>query len=1002
MQRYTPRVPMSFQRCMVGLFCSACMMGPVFAAENESVPRWIWVKSAGKRSPMASFRKSFDVRKKVVQAELAGVADFCSADIRLNGNLVAAVEDFSSRFQRDVTASLKSGRNVIAIQAVNRDGPPAIALRLQLTFQDGTSQSVISSKSWQAAADVAEREKPIAPKNWAAAEEFGTLAPEPWGDHPDTVTISALDDYTQWKQAQGAQRGADPSSFFVRPGFEIELLRTAGPKEGSWVNLEFDPQGRLVIAREDKGLLRLTFSGKDRRRIRVETVNDTLKECRGLLFAHGALYANANESQGLYRLRDTNGDGRFNEVKLLRRTPGGRGHGRNDLTLGPDGKIYAIHGDAVELPPDIPNRRSPFRRNSRKGRRGFILRTDRDGKNWEVFATGMRNPYGIAFNPDGELFTYDADAEYDTGASWYRPTRILHVTPGADFGWRAVTRSWPPYDPDKPDAAPPALDIGKGSPTGVKFGTHSRFPGKYRRALFALDWAYGRILAVHMTPRGAGYAMRAESFLKGRPFNVTDLAFGPDGAMYVVIGGRKTRSGLYRIRYVGKTNAKSEPKPHPQQIARKKHSTAARALRRRLERFHHVDPKAVATAWPHLNRPDPVLRYAARIAVEHQPLETWRKRALAERKPLAALTALLAFAQGCSVNDLPRIVDRLEQLPLEKLPATQQRKAVRIVDLVTSRAEPKPPLVTRCRRLLDPLYPAATFAVNEPLSQLLARLYARKFVGRTLRLLDRATQQNERFHYLFVLRNVRDGWTAKQRQRYFRRLPRMRRFIGGEGMPTFRKRIEADALSQLTAAQRQRVAPLLAVKASPIEIPPAAMNRKFVRDWKPDDLDELLKATDGQRDFARGKAMFAAAVCSACHRMGRSGAPIGPDLTSVGRRFSRRDILRSILEPSRVVAEQYRREVIVTNEGQTIVGTILQGGDYRSPVLEVMTDPLQPQKITKISKQDIEAHRKSKTSIMPAGLLKTLTKDEIADLIAFLEAGGNPKHPNYRAAPQRR
>ena len=86
---------------------------------------------------------------------------------------------------------------------------------------------------------------------------------------------------------------------------------------------------------------------------KIESINDTLLECRGLLYAHGSLYANANNSRGLYRLTDTNGDDQFDELKLLRETPGGVGHGRNNLTLGPDGKIYIIHGNDTELPADF-------------------------------------------------------------------------------------------------------------------------------------------------------------------------------------------------------------------------------------------------------------------------------------------------------------------------------------------------------------------------------------------------------------------------------------------------------------------------------------------------------------------------------------------------------------------------------------------------------------------------------------------------------------------------
>src|SRR5262245_10851268 len=157
---------------------------------------------------------------------------------------------------------------------------------------------------------------------------------------------------------------------------------------------------------------------------------------------------------------------------------------------------------------------------------------------------GLRNPMDVAFNADGEMFTYEADMERDIGAPWYRPTRVLHLVPGGDYGWRRGIGNLPPYSPD---TLPAAVDIGVGSPTGIEFGTASRFPEPYRQALFIGDWAYGRILAVQLRPRGASYGGSFTEFLAGRPLNVTDLTFGPDGALYFVTGGRGTKSGLYRV-----------------------------------------------------------------------------------------------------------------------------------------------------------------------------------------------------------------------------------------------------------------------------------------------------------------------------------------------------------------------------------------------------------------------------------------------------------------------
>src|ERR1041385_4746435 len=218
---------------------------------------------------------------------------------------------------------------------------------------------------------------------------------------PSVAAASLEEDYNQWKQALNTNAATASEFITSRPGFAVELLRSAQPGEGSWVAMTFDPRGRIVIAREDRGLLRLTLPTQAVPVFRLETINTNLLECRGLLFAYDALYANANNSRGLYRLRDTRGSDQFDEVTLLKSTPGGVGHGRNQLTLGPDGMIYSIHGDDVRLPPDGVAANSPLRHYAEDRLLpcewdkhlfnadasmpfGHLIRTDRDGKLWEL------------------------------------------------------------------------------------------------------------------------------------------------------------------------------------------------------------------------------------------------------------------------------------------------------------------------------------------------------------------------------------------------------------------------------------------------------------------------------------------------------------------------------------------------------------------------------------------------------------------------------------------
>jgi putative heme-binding domain-containing protein len=965
---------------------------------------WIWPTPDRDPGQVAYLRRCFEVPHPVQSATLEALADFHHATLYLNGHQVAEIEDYGPALSLDVTHSIRLGGNILAARGVEVSGPAALALRLDIICKGGTRQTIVTDSSWRVTQGKVPgwHQSELERTDWPQATSLGPLDAPFDNVSARQVAISRVDDYTQWQQALGST-ASDPSTFLTTPGFEIELVRSAEADQGSWVSMAFDPQGRLLIARESQGILRFTLPQPPSGNVQVETINETLEECRGLLFAFGDLYVNANNSKGLYRLRDTNGDDQFDEVKLLYQSPGGVGHGRNHLALGPDGNIYSIHGDSVDLPHGFVDRTSPLRQHQRAARAnaGHVIRTNRDGTAWELVASGLRNPYGIDFNSDGELFTYDADAEYDMGAPWYRPTRVDHIVTGADFGWRDVTGTWPPYYPDHPDNALPNLDIGKGSPTAVKFAERSHFPHPYRSALFILDWAYGRVIAVHMMPHGSSYRCRAETFLRGRPLNVTDLDFGPDGAMYLVTGGRKTQSGLYRVRYVG--TPVEEPPKSAQQMAREEHARGARALRHHLESFHgRQAADAITTAWPHLDSPDPRVRHAARIAIEHQPVRDWQHRALTESRPLAALTALMALSRTGDPSVVPAIVERLGDFPLGSQPPSRIQIALHTYTLCLSDVgaldeNMKQTVIDR----LAPHFPQrdamphVARQLNQQMSRILVELGAPGAVGQTLSLLAATQDQQERLHYLLVLRQAKEGWTTELRRAYFLALGQTATFQGGEGMPSFLRQIKADALASLSPDDRHVLASLLDPDNPPADHAPTLADRPLVRKWTAEDLTDSLVQIGSRRNFIRGKAIFEAALCSRCHAMAGRGGVTGPDLTSVASRFSRPDILRSILVPSDVVAEQYRTVRMVTSDGTVFVGQAVPNTDYREPGLRIVPEPLQPDRIVTIAKSRIQSYEPSNQSPMPTGLLDTFSEGEILDLLAYIEAGGDPKHPHF-------
>jgi glucose/arabinose dehydrogenase len=254
--------------------------------------------------------------------------------------------------------------------------------------------------------------------------------------------------------------------------------------QGSWVAMCFDPKGRLIVSDQNGALHRVTLPQDGGGAVKTEKINLDIGGAHGLLWAFDSLYVVVNEGRkahGLYRVRDTDGDDQFDKVELLRQIQAGGEHGAHSLIPSPDGKsLYLVVGNQSQvtkldasLAPQIwgeddllPRLPTGFMDDS-LAPQGWIAKTDPDGKTWELIAMGMRNPFDIAFNHEGELFTYDADMEWDIGEPWYRPTRINHIISGAEYGFRNGNGKWPDYYIDSFGAA---TNVGPGSPTGITFG----------------------------------------------------------------------------------------------------------------------------------------------------------------------------------------------------------------------------------------------------------------------------------------------------------------------------------------------------------------------------------------------------------------------------------------------------------------------------------------------------------------------------------------------------
>ncbi len=809
----------------------------------------------------------------------------------------------------------------------------------------------------------------------------------------------------------------------VADGFHVELLYSVPSEDqGSWVNLCSDHRGRLLVSDQYGGLYRITPPpiGQAIEPENVERVPAEIRAVNGMVWAFNGLYVGVNDYErkipsGVYRITDSNGDDQLDHVEMLHEVKSHSDHGVHALVPTPDGEsFYLITGNNTTPPPlaktsqvpqvwgedhllpSMPDGRGHNRGVLAPG--GIVYRVSKDGQTFEAYASGFRNIFDAAVNRDGELFTFDADMEYDFNTPWYRPTRICHVTSGAEFGWRNGAGKWPPF---YADSLPGVLDIGPGSPTGVTFGYGAKFPAKYQNALYALDWSWGKLYAVHLEPNGSSYKATKEEFVTGAPLPITDAIIHPaDGAMYFTIGGRRVQSGLYRVTYVG-----DQP---TQTVDVAAASSEARDIRHRLETFHgKQDPAAITTAWPFLDHDDRFIRFAARAAIEHQPVATWAEKGLTEPNPAKQVTALLGLARVTGVcpqhrtESTPpvdidmrnRLLTAVTSIAMSDLHEETRRSLVRTTQVILHRfGRPDDSMVDRLIAQFDPFFPADTFESNWLLCETLAWLESPSAAEKTMALIEAAASQEEQMQYARSIRMLKSGWTPTLRTAYFEWFLKAANYKGGASFDKFIEFIRDDAVASLSASERETLADLLAKKPekkSALENVGQMLVGRTPHKWTMEELDEAARTDLHQRNFANGRRMFAAAGCFACHRFDNRGGMTGPDLTSAGRRYSPKDLIDQVINPSKVINEQFSAITVETADGRVHTGVVVNlNGDS----MTLNTDLTDPNDRVNLDRKEIEDLQMSPISPMPEGLFDPLTRDEILDLLAYLISAGDPTH----------
>lgn len=853
------------------------------ATAQPDAVQWIWFDEG---DPLVDapaetryFRRTFTINrpvpKPVDEGKLSITADN-SFTVWINGVKVGAGSDWKVVEHFDVTKLLVHGKNVVAVEAHNEGAAAGLLVKLGYIPNGMTKMALVSDGTWKSSKS--------ADKEWEKVD----FDDSKW---PKAKVLGEYGKVGPWQGiAWGVKGSAGTDRFTVPQGFRVEqAVKTPDTdRTFSLINMTFDDRGRLLISREGGPTLLCTDPDKNGILQTVKPYCMQVKNSQGMCWVKNALLlvGDGPKGTGLYRCKEAKTGDHIEEVTLLHQFKGGMGeHGPHAILHGPDGWLYLVIGNHAWARPDKLAANSPLMRwpngqmgpdqnkpgstedvllprlNDARGHAadilapgGTIWRLDHEGKNMSLVAAGFRNHFDAAFSPDGELFTFDSDMEWDEDLPWYRAVRVCHCPPGADFLWRTGAANTPDY---YIDSLPPLLETGRGSPVGLEFYDHHAFPVKYRGAYFMADWSIGVIWAVHLKRQGASYTAKAEKFCIGNPMPVTDLAVAPDGSLVFTSGGRNSQGGVFRI-VAEKPGAAEADRPvqplaawSPQRgqrpalpeaaaltamladadpairakavwlIGVNEHKAGRDALIAALEdRDAFVRRRAcealiragieppVDAIWPLLSDADRFVRTAARLVLQRIDPTKWAGRIQDEKANGVAWEAIIAL---CKTEPRGNVVwSRLHGTPpTDSQDLLDYLRTLQMLYLHDgANSHPRRDFGGR----LAKLFPHTDWRVNRELAILLTHIQQHDSSGEgnvVAKLLDAllASQgdRKQQISYFYCLRLLKDGWTPDRKRALAAWYDTTKTWTGGHSFTPFLENIFRETLGVYDDADRRAI-----------------------------------------------------------------------------------------------------------------------------------------------------------------------------------------------------
>ena len=402
-------------------------------------------------------------------------------------------------------------------------------------------------------------------RNWLFEQTAGTFH---W-----SVTVIETRDVDGNTEIVRAIESTPDYTFTINPAFYTTLdgaiqelpagfkstLYALGPQEPTVITE--GPDGTMYVAALNGDIFILIDDNNDgvaeRTQLVFRSAGD-LTYLAGMTFDdEGTLFVSDSGRIGI--ITDSEGDGIYEtHTTLVDGLPSWQywAHSNNGIAFGPDGKLYIGVGATTDHGP------------LQDELEASILRMNPDGSELEVFATGFRNPYDIAFSPDGELFAVDNNADRMDADLPYLPAEELnHVREGLDYGFPEVYS--PPMNGYGDTEPPVTMFLASVGSSGLVYYDHDHFPEPYNDGLYAAQWGGNgfleqlpngnKIVYVTLEPDGDTFVGKWEVFVQfdidaagARPVDVT---VGSDGHLYIA----EFRTGaIYRIEYTGATTPETD------------------------------------------------------------------------------------------------------------------------------------------------------------------------------------------------------------------------------------------------------------------------------------------------------------------------------------------------------------------------------------------------------------------------------------------------------------